>query len=776
MIKILALSLILSSTLVFGQIPTIDWAFKTGGTGTDVGLCVEHDQQNNIYAGGRFQGSIDIDPGTTVQTLISAGDFDMYIQKLDENRNLIWEYHAGSTLSDEIVDLAIDAFGNLYFSCFYSGTVDFDPSAAVSTLTSQSTSDMAIVKLDAEANFLWVKTIGNTNAAGTPYLTVDANSNVYISFGFAGSIDANTGPSTETLTSAGENDVAIVKFNSSGDYQWSKQIGSDSFDAPQGIEVNSMGDVIITGRFRNTVDFNPGSAVNNSTSNGTNDLFIITINSGGNYLWHKTFGGSGFDSFYDLVTDSQDNILITGYYTGTADLNPGPEVEEFTSSGTDDLFVQKFDSNGDLIWVKAFGGSNTENSYGISTDSQGAVYIVGDFFDTMDFDPGAGVFNLTSAGNNDIFVQKLKSDGDFEWAFKIGATFSQAGYAIDVDENSNVIITGTISNNVDFDPSAGITTLSAGSTFDAFLAKYSQVLCVQPTLSGLTTSINELCEGENLLLTVQGNLNGASNWKLYSGTQCTGIVLESNASGIFNRIANSNETDYFVKAAGGCLLQESNCVERTVIVNPAFNLNQNFSICSGEDIVMPDGSTLSNVTQSGTATFTLQSITSCDSIINVLYDVTAVPMNFTLDNNLITVIINPKEGSSISWLDCTNNFTPIVGETSTTYQLTAPVSVAFQVTTNDGCTATSECFTLLNLESPETKVDVYPNPFNETLTIRMETQITEIVIFSMTGSLVYKETLKNHQSAIDTKFIAPGSYIINVRSNNLIRHAKLIKL
>jgi hypothetical protein len=80
------------------------------------------------------------------------------------------------------------------------------------------------------------------------------------------------------------------------------------------------------------------------------------------------------------------------------------------------------------------------------------------------------------------------------------------------------------------------------------------------------------------------------------------------------------------------------------------------------------------------------------------------------------------------------------------------------------------------LESPETKVDVYPNPFNESLTIRMETQITEIVIFSMTGSVVYKETLKNHQSAIDTKFIAPGSYIINVRSNNLITHAKLIKL
>jgi hypothetical protein len=761
---------------VFGQIPTLDWAFKTGGTGTDVGLCVKHDQQNNIYAGGRFQGNVDIDPGTTVQTIVSAGDFDMYLQKLDEDQNLLWEYHAGSSLSDEITDLAIDAEGNVFFTCFYGGTVDFDPGASVSSITSQSTSDMAIVKLDASGNFLWVKTIATTNSAGIAYLTVDDASNVYFSFGFTGTIDANTDIAVNMLTSAGQNDIVIVKLNSSGEYQWSKQLGSDSFDASQGIAVNSQGNIVVIGRFRNTVDFNTGPNISNSTSNGTNDLFVLMIDDSGDYMWHKAFGGEGFESFYDVVIDNEDNILVTGYFSGTADLNPGLAVEEFTSSGTDDLFVQKFDVNGNLIWVKAFGGSNTENSYGISTDSEGAAYIVGDFFDTIDFDPNDEVFNLTSLGNNDIFVQKLGSSGNFEWAFKIGATFSQAGYAIDVDENSHVIITGTISNNVDFDPAPTSTILAAGSTFDSFLAKYSQVLCVQASLNSLNASLSTLCEGENLELTVQGSLNGAADWRLYSGAGCSGTFLESNTTGVFTRSANTNETTYFVRASGGCLLEESNCVERNVLVNPTFNFNQNLSICSGEDIEMPDGSILSNVTQSGNATFTLQSTNSCDSIIQVFYDVNTVPMGFTLENNLITVLINSKEGASIAWLDCTNNFSPIGGETSTTFQLTAPVSVAFEVTTNSGCSEISECFTLLSLESLPSGLELFPNPFNETLNIRMENPITEVSIFSVTGGLVYHNTSENNQFTINTASISRGSYIARITVGAKIYYTKLLKL
>ncbi|MEX1188711.1 MAG: T9SS type A sorting domain-containing protein [Bacteroidia bacterium] len=777
MTKILILSIILFSTVANCQIPSIEWAFKTGGTGTDVGLCVKHDQQNNIYAGGRFQGSIDIDPGTAVQTIVSAGDFDMYLQKLDEDQNLVWEYHTGSSGSDEIVEMEIDALGNVYFTCFYSGTVDFDPSAGVSTLTSLSISDMAVVKLDAMGSFLWVKTVANSNTAGTPCLAIDASNNAYFSFGFTGSIDANPGTGIETLTSAGENDIVIVKLNSSGDYQWSQQIGSDSFDAPQGIEINSLGNIVLVGRFRNTVDFNTGVSVNNSTSNGTNDLFVLTLDNSGNYIWHVAFGGVGFDSYYDLVIDNQDNILVTGYYSGTADLNPGVNVENFTSSGTDDLFVQKFDVNGSLIWVRAFGGSNTENSYGISTDSQGAAYIVGDFFDTIDFDPTEGVFNLTSAGNNDIFVQKLDSNGDFEWAFKVGATFSQAGYAIDVDENSNVIITGTISNSVDFDPSSASTILAAGSTFDAFLAKYSQELCVQPVLTSLDASLTTLCEGENLNLTVQGNLNGAANWKLYLGANCTGTFLESNTTGVFARSANTNETDYYVKAAGGCLIQESDCVERSVIVNPTFNINQNVVICSGEDIEMPDGSILSNVTETGMATFNFQSSSSCDSTINVFYDVNTVPMEFTLDNNLITITnLNPKEGAEVAWLDCDNNFTPIEGETSNTFLLIAPASVAFQVSTNDGCSEISECFTLLNIESLHDDVELFPNPFNEILNIRQENPITEVSIFSITGALVFQNAYNANHCIINAQPLVPGSYTIRINSKNGLRHAKLLKL
>jgi hypothetical protein len=114
---------------------------------------------------------------------------------------------------------------------------------------------------------------------------------------------------------------------------------------------------------------------------------------------------------YDIAVDSAGNAYTTGSFGGRADFNPGEGIFNLTSAGGDDIFVQKLDANGNLVWARSMGGLRTDVGHSIAVDATGNVYTTGTFNGTADFDPRAGTVNLTSAGNEDIFVQKLDANG-----------------------------------------------------------------------------------------------------------------------------------------------------------------------------------------------------------------------------------------------------------------------------------------------------------------------------------------------------------------------------
>ena len=116
-----------------------------------------------------------------------------------------------------------------------------------------------------------------------------------------------------------------------------------------------------------------------------------------------------------------------GSFQGTADFDPGAGTFNLTSAGDYDIFISKLDSSGNFVWAKSLGGTGYDVSYGIALDSGGNVYTTGSFSGTVDFDPGAGTFNLTSAGTGDIFVSKLDSNGNFVWARSLGGTSDAVG-------------------------------------------------------------------------------------------------------------------------------------------------------------------------------------------------------------------------------------------------------------------------------------------------------------------------------------------------------------
>jgi len=257
-------------------------------------------------------------------------------------------------------------------------------------------------------------------------------------------------------------------------YQWAKGIGSTNYDYGNSIATDASGNVYITGYFSSTADFDPGAGTANLTSAGIDDIFFAKYDNNGNYLWAKRIGSTDNDRGYSIATDAGGNVYITGDFRGTADFDPGAGTVNLTSAGYLDIFFAKYDNNGNYLWAKRIGSTDYDTGYSIATDVGGNVYITGNFSGTADFDPGAGIANITSAGLGDIFFAKYNTNGNYIWAKSIGGTSSDFGIgrSIATDAGGNVYITGYFSGTADFDPGAGTANLTSAGYLDIFFAKY----------------------------------------------------------------------------------------------------------------------------------------------------------------------------------------------------------------------------------------------------------------------------------------------------------------
>jgi hypothetical protein len=283
--------------------------------------------------------------------------------------------------------------------------------------------------------------------------------------------------------------LTILSNAQSPGFQWAKSMGGPgSYNLGKAIVVDSSGNVYTTGNFTGTVDFDPSSGVYNLTADASmgtsyDDVFISKIDSSGNFLWAKRIGGSGYDHSSGMAIDTAGNIYMTGSFQGTVDFDPNGGILNLISGslGTTGIFVLKLDAFGNMVWAKSMGGSSMANGLSIAVDASENVYTTGGFINTVDFDPGPGVFNMTAyptSGNSHMFVSKLDILGNFVWAKNIGGTTSVDdifGGSIAVDPLGNIYTTGTFVYTIDFDPSPGTYNITsdsvAGGSQDFFILK-----------------------------------------------------------------------------------------------------------------------------------------------------------------------------------------------------------------------------------------------------------------------------------------------------------------
>ena len=367
--------------------------------------------------------------------------------------------------------------------------------------------------------------MGGTDGAKGNSITTDASGNIYSTGIFRGAVDFDPGAGVFNLTSAAGNiysydgDIFIQKVDSNGNFIWAKSMGDTIYDHGISITTDVSGNVYSTGVFQGTVDFDPGAGSYILNSNGSSDIFIQKLDSNGNFIWAKSMGSTEYDAGFSVTTDASGNVYTTGRFQNIVDFDPGPGTFNLTSNGDHDIFIQKLDPNGNLLWARSMGGTGSERGNSITTDALGNVYTTGWFQNTVDFDPGSGVFNLTSNGSYDIFIQKLDANGNFIWAINMGGTSADLGNSITTDASGNVYTTGEFQDTVDFDPGAGTFNLTTNWGNDIFIQKLSQ--CAPST----GTNVISTCDS---YLWIDGNTYTSSNTTathtLFNVAGCDSIV------------------------------------------------------------------------------------------------------------------------------------------------------------------------------------------------------------------------------------------------------------
>ncbi|MBK9638703.1 MAG: hypothetical protein IPO63_13160 [Bacteroidetes bacterium] len=245
--------------------------------------------------------------------------------------------------------------------------------------------------------------------------------------------------------------------------------GSSAFDAAIELEVDDSNNVYIAGTFQGTIDFDPGPNISSHTSNGFSDVFILKLDSSGQFINCLTFGGSSIDGLTAFKVDPlTGSILAGGSFRDTVDFDPGPLVNNLSTIYSAALFVIKLSNTGNLIFAKTMDANLGSNSVRcIQLDSLNHFYISGNFRDTLNIDPGASPLLSPNVGST--YIAKYNFSGNFIWVKQIGGPGSTTNFALSVSNNNKIYLSGQYTNTVDFDPDSGITNLAALGSTDIFI-------------------------------------------------------------------------------------------------------------------------------------------------------------------------------------------------------------------------------------------------------------------------------------------------------------------
>jgi len=686
------------------------WAKSMGSFSGDVPNSVAVDALGNVYTTGYFNGTVDFDPGPGVANLTSASiSGNIFVQKLDTAGNYVWAKQMGGSGFCYGNSVALDASSNVYTIGNFDGTADFDPGAGTATLTSAGgLYDIFISKLDASGNYVWARRMGGTDIDVGNSIAVDASENVYTTGFFKLTVDFDPGGGIANLTAAGAQDVYIQKLDVSGNFVWVKQMGGIALDYGNSITLDASNNVYTVGIFSDVVDFDPNAGTVNLTSDGSYDTFVQKLDASGNYIWAKRMGGIGIVWGNSIVLDGAGSVYTTGKFTGTGDFDPGAATINLISAGAYDIYISKLDVNGNFIWATSMGSTGADDGQSITTDASGNIYTTGRFNNTVDFDPGAGTFNLTSNGSYDIFIQKL----------------SQCA------------------------PSNGIDTKVACDSYTWPLNSTTYTSSTNTPTVTLTNAAN--CDSVVTLDLIITNSTAGTDTQ----TACDSFLwIDGNAY-----TASNNTATHTLTNAANC----DSVVTLDLIITNSTAGTDIQSAC--DSYLWIDGNTYT--VSNNSATHTLTNAAGCDSVVTLNLTINTVDSSVTQNGIILTA---DAAGAGYQWLDCDNSFSIISGETNQSFTTTANGNFAVEITLN-GCVDTSACYSVTSVGIIENSFGngllIYPNPTGGNFSIDLGSnyQTVTITMTDVNGKVILSKTY-NESQLLNLKLEEPaGVYLLTIDS------------
>jgi hypothetical protein len=541
-------------------------------------------------------------------------------------------------------------------------------------------------------------------------------------------------------------------------FAWAKGMGASSYDWGLAMTNDAAGNVYTTGFFQNTVDFDPGAGTSTLSASGI-DIFIQKLDVSGNFLWAKKISSSGEDKGNAITLDASGNVYVTGYYSGTADFDPGAGTFTMGTAGVKDIFVLKLDASGNFGWAKKMGGSSFDLANSIALDAGGNVYTCGSFYGTVDFDPGVGTATLASPGNDDIFISKLDASGNFVWVQQMGSASTDQALALTLDAAGNVYSTGSFQGTVDLDPGAGTATFAAFSQ-DIFVSKLdaSGSFVWGKTMSGSAQAIGNsiaLDASANVYLT--GVMQGTVDFDPGAGTftlSQTGVMM--NSPDIFVSKLDASGNFVWAKSMGGQNHDSGN----SIFVDGPGNvyLTGHFQTTCDFD---PGAGTFT-MTTTGQEPYIEKLDASGNFVWVKNFYGTGSGEGFSIRVDAQGTIYNT--GAFTNTMD----FDPGAGVANLNGNVTDDIYVVKLTVGGVG---------LQNATALENSISIYPNPSSTTLIIELSElcEGSTIEIRNALGNLLKKLKIAQSLTTVDVSDLSIGIYFVSIEQNNIRTTRKLIK-
>ena len=453
------------------------WALQLAGTENLKPEAIKIDNNGNLIVLMELVGQASF-AGQSFAS-ITEDKKDMLLAKLDKYGHLLWSLRIGNTLFDDPKNIYVDGMGNIYITGSFGDQITLGDY----TISAMDEKDAFLAKISKDGEVVWVKNMGTNEGIQKSRAITSDGTYLYVVGHYYNSIHLSKSADT-TLEGSTTKNYFLAKYDMDGNLIFARRFystGNAGIHIPNILYLN--GALYLSGYFSDTLIYAGDTLL---SVNRSRDFLFMKLDSDGNPVWAKGWGGYGVDAIWDMASDGE-NIYLAGFFHYSFDVD---NYHLETAGGDEDMFIGKFDSDGNPVWVLTRQSSGEDRAIGCAYDNlNNKLMITGWFSDTLDW----GNTTLIANANREPFVGAITSGGNFSgaWKMDVSDVGVNAGYRIVDDNNNHFFVIGYFnSSQVVFKGNLSLDNTNPGKS-DVFIAKYG---CFE----GISVDVHDAgCTGEN---------------------------------------------------------------------------------------------------------------------------------------------------------------------------------------------------------------------------------------------------------------------------------------